>query len=94
MRVVADSGGRALLFSNPAGIDLEWGAEIDLGDKVVIDGAQRGCAGSSRGWGNSLCGGDAYGDRQQRQSKRQASKAYHEATPFLALARGSGRIWQ
>ena len=43
---------------------------------------------------NSLCGGDAYGDRQQRQSKRQASKACHEATPFLALARGSGRIWQ
>jgi hypothetical protein len=40
VRVVADVGVGGLLFGNPAGSDLEGGAQIGLGDEIVVDRLQ------------------------------------------------------
>src|SRR5262249_1398965 len=83
MGVVAQVAGQPLAFSKPAGIELEGGTEIGLGDESVIDSAQqRRRRGLRAGISNSG------GKRQKCKRNRQISYLAHGWAPSSMWPQG------
>src|SRR2546430_1025861 len=90
MRVVAESGRRAFLLGDAAGIDLKGGSEIGLSNEIVVHRAQHG-GGIGGSWGRGgVCGNNPGSKWQEPEGKFS-----HESKPYfdgvMAPSRGSSR---